>query len=91
VKPLKTDDAGAMPTAENTMNKEKIKNTLDEFKRRDEDRVKDMQQMVIGQGGDLGPDMVLMMLVDRVKDLSTLVAVMAKELIAEENYDGKKH
>jgi hypothetical protein len=80
-----------MPTAENTMNKEKIKNTLDEFKRRDEDRVKDMQQMVIGQGGDLGPDMVLMMLVDRVKDLSTLVAVMAKELIAEENYDGKKH
>lgn len=73
------------------MNKEKIKNTLDEFKRRDEDRVKDMQQMVIGQGGDLGPDMVLMMLVDRVKDLSTLVAVMAKELIAEENDDGKKH
>lgn len=63
------------------MNKEKIKNTFEEFKRRDEDRVKDMQQAVIEAGGDLGPDMVLMMMVDRLKDLSTLVAVMAKELI----------
>jgi hypothetical protein len=66
------------------MNVEKIKNTLEEFKRRDEDRVKDMQQMVIEQGGDLGPDMVLMMMVDRLKDLSTLVAVMAKEMIGED-------
>lgn len=63
------------------MNTEKIKNTLDEFVRRDEDRVKDMQQSVIEAGGDLGPDMVLMVLVDRLKDLSTLVAVMAKEMI----------
>lgn len=63
------------------MNKEKIKNTFEEFKKRDEDRVKDMQQAVIEAGGDLGPDMVLMMMVDRLKDLSTLVAVMAKELI----------
>ncbi len=66
------------------MNKEKIKNTLEEFKKRDEDRVKDMQQMVIEDGGDLGPDMVLMMMVDRLKDLSTLVAVMAKEMIEED-------
>lgn len=66
------------------MNKEKIKNTLEEFKKRDEDRVKDMQQMVIEDGGDLGPDVVLMMMVDRLKDLSTLVAVMAKEMIEEE-------
>lgn len=66
------------------MNKEKIKNTLDEFKKRDEDRVKDMQQAVIEAGGDLGPDMVLMMMVDRLKDLSTLVAVMAKEMIEED-------
>lgn len=66
------------------MNKEKIKNTLDEFKKRDEDRVKDMQQMVIEAGGDLGPDTVLMMMVDRLKDLSTLVAVMAKEMISED-------
>jgi hypothetical protein len=64
-----------------SMNTEKIKNTLDEFVRRDEDRVKDMQQSVIEAGGDLGPDMVLMVLVDRLKDLSTLVAVMAKEMI----------
>lgn len=63
------------------MNTEKIKNTLEEFVRRDEDRVKDMQQAVIEAGGDLGPDMVLMVLVDRLKDLSTLVAVMAKEMI----------
>lgn len=66
------------------MNKEKIKNTLEEFKKRDEDRVKDMQQMVIEDGGDLGPDVVLMMMVDRLKDLSTLVAVMAKEMIEED-------
>lgn len=66
------------------MNKEKIKNTFEEFKKRDEDRVKDMQQAVIGAGGDLGPDMVLMMMVDRLKDLSTLVAVIAKELTNEE-------
>lgn len=66
------------------INKEKIKNTLEEFKKRDEDRVKDMQQMVIEDGGDLGPDVVLMMMVDRLKDLSTLVAVMAKEMIGEE-------
>jgi hypothetical protein len=66
------------------MNVEKIKNTLEEFKKRDEDRVKDMQQAVIEAGGDLGPDMVLMMMVDRLKDLSTLVAVMAKEMIGEE-------
>lgn len=70
------------------MNKEKIKNTFEEFKKRDEDRVKDMQQAVIEAGGDLGPDMVLMMMVDRLKDLSTLVAVMAKELINEEGTDG---
>lgn len=67
------------------MNKEKIKNTLEEFKKRDEDRVKEMQQMVIQDGGDLGPDVVLMMMVDRLKDLSTLVAVMAKEMIGEES------
>lgn len=67
------------------MNKEKIKNTLEEFKKRDEDRVKEMQQMVIQDGGDLGPDMVLMMMVDRLKDLSTLVAVMAKEMIGDES------
>jgi hypothetical protein len=66
------------------MNVEKIKNTLEEFKRRDEDRVKDMQQHVIEGGGDLGPDVVLMMMVDRLKDLSTLVAVMAKEMIGED-------
>lgn len=66
------------------INKEKIKNTLEEFKKRDEDRVKDMQQMVIEDGGDLGPDVVLMMMVDRLKDLSTLVAVMAKEMIEED-------
>ena len=65
------------------MNTEKIKNTFEEFKRRDEDRVKDMQQAVIEAGGDLGPDMVLMMMVDRLKDLSTLVAVMAKEMIGD--------
>ena len=67
------------------MNKEKIKNTLEEFKKRDEDRVKEMQQMVIADGGDLGPDVVLMMMVDRLKDLSTLVAVMAKEMIGDES------
>lgn len=66
------------------MNVEKIKNTLEEFKKRDDDRVKDMQQMVIEGGGDLGPDLVLMMMVDRLKDLSTLVAVMAKEMIGED-------
>jgi hypothetical protein len=66
------------------MNTEKIKNTLEEFKKRDEDRVKDMQQAVIEAGGDLGPDIVLMMMVDRLKDLSTLVAVMAKEMINNE-------
>ena len=77
-------DAGAMQTAGRNMNVEKIKNTLEEFKRRDEDRVKDMQQMVIEDGGDLGPDVVLMMMVDRLKDLSTLVAVMAKEMIGED-------
>jgi hypothetical protein len=65
------------------MNTEKIKNTFEEFKRRDEDRVKDMQQHVIEGGGDLGPDLVLMMMVDRLKDLSTLVAVMAKEMIGD--------
>jgi hypothetical protein len=43
-----------------------------------------MQQMVIEDGGDLGPDVVLMMMVDRLKDLSTLVAVMAKEMIGED-------
>lgn len=66
------------------MNKEKIKNTFEEFKRRDEDRVKDMQQAVIEAGGDLGPDMVLMMMVDRLKDLSTLVAVLTKEIIGDD-------
>jgi hypothetical protein len=71
------------------MNKEKIKNTLEEFKKRDEDRVKDMQQAVIQDGGDLGPDVVLMMMVDRLKDLSTLVAVIAKELINEAGTDGE--
>jgi hypothetical protein len=81
---LKTIDVGVMPTAGRNMNVEKIKNTLEEFKRRDEDRVKDMQQMVIEDGGDLGPDVVLMMMVDRLKDLSTLVAVMAKEMIGED-------
>ena len=65
------------------MNKVKIKETLDEFKRRDEERVKEMQQQVIADGGDLGPDMVLMVMVDRVKDLSTLVAVLANELIKD--------
>lgn len=70
------------------MNTEKIKNTLEEFKKRDEDRVKDMQQAVIQDGGDLGPDVVLMMMVDRLKDLSTLVAVIAKELINEDGTDG---
>jgi len=65
------------------MNTEKIKNTFEEFKKRDEDRVKDMQQHVIEGGGDLGPDLVLMMMVDRLKDLSTLVAVMAKEMIGD--------
>ncbi len=79
------------PTAEKNMNKEKIKNTFEEFKKRDADRVTDMQQSVIQQGGDLGPDVVLMMMVDRLKDLSTLVAVMAKELIAEDDYHGQKH
>jgi hypothetical protein len=77
-------DAGAMPNAGKNMNIEKIKNTLEEFKKRDEDRVKDMQQMVIQDGGDLGPDVVLMMMVDRLKDLSTLVAVMAKEMIGSD-------
>jgi hypothetical protein len=81
---LKTIDVGVMPTAGRNMNVEKIKNTLEEFKRRDEDRVKDMQQHVIEGGGDLGPDVVLMMMVDRLKDLSTLVAVMAKEMIGED-------
>ena len=66
------------------MNKVKIKETLDEFKRRDEERVKEMQQQVIADGGDLGPDMVLMVMVDRVKDLSTLVAVLANELIKDD-------
>jgi hypothetical protein len=66
------------------VNKEKIKNTFEEFKRRDEDRVKDMQQAVIEAGGDLGPDMVLMMMVDRLKDLSTLVAVLTKEIIGDD-------
>ena len=66
------------------MNKEKIKNTFEEFKKRDEDRVKDMQQLLIEQGGDISPDVVLMMMTDRLKDLSTLVAVMAKEMIAED-------
>ena len=66
------------------MNKEKIKNTFEEFKKRDEDRVKDMQQVMIAQGGDISPDVVLMMTTDRLKDLSTLVAVMAKEMIAED-------
>jgi len=75
---------GVMPTAGRNMNVEKIKNTLEEFKKRDAERVTDMQQMVIEQGGDLGPDMVLMMMVDRLKDLSTLVAVMAKEMIGED-------
>ena len=65
------------------MNTEKIKNTFEEYKKRDEDRVKDMQQHVIEGGGDLGPDLVLMMMVDRLKDLSTLVAVMAKEMIGD--------
>ena len=73
-----------MPNAGKNMNREKIKNTLEEFKKRDEDRVKDMQQMVIQDGGDLGPDVVLMMMVDRLKDLSTLVAVMAKEMIGSD-------
>jgi hypothetical protein len=66
------------------MNKEKIKNTLEEFKKRDDDRVKDMQQVMIAQGGDISPDVVLMMVTDRLKDLSTLVAVMAKEMTAED-------
>ena len=66
------------------MNKEKIKNTFEEFKKRDQDRVKDMQQQVIQDGGDLGPDVVLMMMVDRLKDLSTLVAVITKELIDDD-------
>ena len=66
------------------MNKEKIKNTFEELKKRDEDRVKDMQQVMIAQGGDISPDVVLMMMTDRLKDLSTLVAVMAKEMIAED-------
>jgi hypothetical protein len=66
------------------MNKEKIKNTFEEFKKRDEDRVKDLQQVMIGQGGDISPDVVLMMMIDRLKDLSTLVAVMAKEMIGED-------
>lgn len=75
-----------MQTAESysNMNTEKIKNTLEEFKKRDAERVTEMQQMVIEQGGDLAPDMVLMMMVDRLKDLSTLVAVMAKEMIGED-------
>ena len=73
------------------MNKEKLKNTFEEFKKRDEDRVKDMQQSVIADGGDLGPDLVLMMMVDRLKDLSTLVAVITKELLEEEkNADNTK-
>jgi hypothetical protein len=88
---FKTVAAGVMPNAENIMNKEKIKNTFEEFKNRDADRVTDMQQMVIQQGGDLGPDVVLMMMVDRLKDLSTLVAVMAKELTLEDDYHGQKH
>ena len=71
------------------MNTEKIKNTLEEFKKRDAERVTEMQQMVIQDGGDLGPDVVLMMMVDRLKDLSTLVAVMAKEMIGED--DQKVH
>lgn len=62
------------------MNKQKIKETLEEFKKRDAERVSEMQQQVIAEGGDLGPDLVLMVLVDRVKDLSTLVAVLANEL-----------
>lgn len=66
------------------MNKEKIKNTFEEFKKRDEDRVKDIQQLLIEQVGDISPDVVLMMMTDRLKDLSTLVAVMAKEMIAED-------
>lgn len=75
-----------MQTAESysNMNTEKIKNTLEEFKKRDAERVTEMQQMVIQDGGDLAPDMVLMMMVDRLKDLSTLVAVMAKEMIGED-------
>lgn len=80
------DVAGVMQTAESysNMNTEKIKNTLEEFKKRDAERVTEMQQMVIQDGGDLAPDMVLMMMVDRLKDLSTLVAVMAKEMIGED-------
>ena len=70
------------------MNKVKIKETLDEFKKRDEERVKEMQQQVIGMGGELSPDMVLMVMVDRVKDLSTLVAVMANELIKDDETSG---
>jgi hypothetical protein len=75
-----------MPTAGRNMNVEKIKNTFEEFKKRDEDRVKDMQQIMIGQGGDISPDVVLMMMIDRLKDLSTLVAVMAKEMIDVEEH-----
>lgn len=66
------------------MDKVKLKATFEEFKQRDAERVKEMQQQVLAEGGDLGPDLVLMVLVDRVKDLSTLLAVLVKEVLDDD-------
>lgn len=75
------------------VDKGKILDTLKTFKERDEARVKELNERVI-LGEELTPDVIIMVLADRVADLSTLVAVIAKELthdregILEENPEG---
>lgn len=66
------------------MDKEKLRTTFDEFKQRDAERVSEMQQQMLAEGGDLSPDMVLMVTVDRLKDLSTLVAILVKEVLSDD-------
>ena len=75
------------------VDKSKILETFRTFKDRDEARVKELNEQVI-LGQELTPDVIMMVLADRVADLSTLVAVIAKELthdregILEEDPEG---
>lgn len=90
--------AGAIVTAgifgrKEVVDKDKIFDTFKTFKDRDEARVKELNERVI-LGEELTPDVIMMVLADRVADLSTLVAVIAKELthdrkgILEEDPEG---
>lgn len=64
------------------MDKEKIKRALATFLKRDEERVQEITNTTL-MGQEIGPDVFLMVTEERLRDLTAVVGVIAKELICE--------